>query len=40
MLRGAITQLSYISKESNIELNRFLVDNIASLKKELLGIYQ
>jgi hypothetical protein len=32
ILRGNITQLSYINKESDFELNAFLVDGIAELK--------
>jgi chromosome segregation ATPase len=32
ILRGSITQLSYINKESDRELNSFLIDSIASLR--------
>jgi hypothetical protein len=32
ILRGNITQLSYINKESDRELNSFLVDSIAELR--------
>lgn len=34
ILRGNITQLSYINKESDRELNAFLVDSIASLRNK------
>ena len=32
ILRGNITQLSYINKEADEELNMFLIDSIASLR--------
>lgn len=32
ILRGSITQLSYINKEADQELNMFLVDSIAELR--------
>lgn len=32
ILRGNITQLSFINKESDQELNMFLVDSIADLR--------
>lgn len=34
ILRGSITQLSYINKESDRELNSFLIDSIASLRNK------
>jgi hypothetical protein len=34
ILRGNITQLSYINKESDRELNAFLVDSIAGLRNK------
>lgn len=34
ILRGSITQLSYINKESDRELNCFLIDSIASLRNK------
>lgn len=34
ILRGNITQLSYINKESDRELNAFLIDSIAALRNK------
>lgn len=34
ILRGNITQLSYINKESDKELNAFLIDSIAALRNK------
>jgi hypothetical protein len=34
ILRGSITQLSYINKESDRELNAFLIDSIAALRNK------
>ena len=40
MLRGAIDQMSYMSRNSNNELNVFLIDRMASLNKDLLDEHQ
>jgi hypothetical protein len=34
ILRGSITQLSYVNKESDRDLNSFLLDSIASLRNK------
>ena len=34
ILRGNITQLSYINKESDKQLNAFLIDSIAALRNK------
>jgi hypothetical protein len=34
ILRGSITQLSYINKESDRELNSFLIESIAALRNK------
>jgi hypothetical protein len=34
ILRGSITQLSYINKESDRDLNSFLIESIAGLRNK------
>ena len=37
ILRGQITELSFVNKESDQELNEFLIDSISSLRQKWEG---
>ena len=40
MLRGSITQLSYVNKDSDRELNEFLIESIGSLRQKWEGEWE